>query len=424
MTEPDGSQLTNPKQLLTICGMRFNAVPLAIFFPKRVDKTVLEQRIFMVAPSCGILPWMSESKRWWPILESVGSITSVIVESGNMNFHRGKSTKPRTGTLSLAVAPQAHAPHIKAASLWLNGSNDHHGRHEQRCDNFKKNKQGIPWDFAVQARGHHNTEKLGDTHRLWLEKHVRGDNHFWPGRPSSKIILGTHGIPELHLTPANTNQIKEVQIFQCLKTANNIARFWRDVESKRVGNSWTAKLPVMNVDDYVFSYANIRYANNLVISSDFEAVIPSRLGNAVATDQKTDELPGGASLWSFAAPAEGVGGIQGFRPINNHRGTSSAQFADPKWKAPTGASLEFMFYCTQPQNILLNTDSRHTTNIKITASNDWQTMVIHPNDLGNDHGTKLDDWSKVGKIELRPKPEPTLQKWYLPILSGKQKEVK
>ena len=63
-----------------------------------------------------------------------------------------------------------------------------------------------------------------------------------------------------------------------------------------------------------------------------------------------------------------------------------------------------MFYCTQPQNISLNTDSRHTTSIEITASDDWQTMVIHPNELENANGAKLDDWSKVGKIELRPKP--------------------
>ena len=158
----------------------------------------------------------------------------------------------------------------------------------------------------------------------------------------------------------------------------------------------------MNVDDYLFSYANIHYQNDSVISSDFESVIPSKLGNAVATDKRSNELPGGASLWSDAAPAEGVGGIEGFRPINKHHGTSSAQFADPKWKAPKGASLEFMFYCTQPQSLILRTDSRHKTNLEITASNDWQTMKIDPDQLSNDHGAKLGDWSQVGKIELRP----------------------
>jgi hypothetical protein len=84
-----------------------------------------------------------------------------------------------------------------------------------------------------------------------------------------------------------------------------------------------------------------------------------------------------------------------------------------------------MFYCTQPQNISLNTDSRHTTNIEITASNDWQTMVIHPNELGNAHGAKLDDWSKVGKIELRPKPGADITKVVFANFKWKkEKEVK
>ena len=425
---PDGSQLTNPK---ATSHYLWNAVQRRalsyLLSQKEVDKNRIGAKGYSYG---GTIMWnlaMDERIKAMVAYFGIGWI-NYFRDRGIWKHELPPRQIDKTSGQELylsAVAPQAHAPHIKAASLWLNGSNDHHGGHERGCDTFKNFKPGIPWDFAIQARGHHNTEKLGDTHRLWLEKHVRGDNHFWPDRPSSKIMLRSDGVTEFQLTPANTNQIKEVQIFQCLKTANNIARFWRDVESKRVGNSWTAKLPVMNVDDYVFSYANIRYANNLVISSDFEAVIPSRLGNAVATDQKTDELPGGASLWSFAAPAEGVGGIQGFRPINNHRGTSSAQFADPKWKAPTGASLEFMFYCTQPQNILLNTDSRHTTSIEITASNDWQTMVIHPNELGNAHGAKLDNWSKVGKIELRPKPGADITKVVFANFKWKkEKEVK
>jgi hypothetical protein len=192
-----------------------------------------------------------------------------------------------------AVAPQAHAPYITAASLWLNGSNDHHGGHERGCETFKSFKPGVPWDFAVQARGHHNTEKLGDNCKLWLEKHVLGENHFWPQRPQSEIKLDAEGVPELHLTPASPAEIKELQVYQCLKTSNNIARFWRDVDSVRQGNTWVAKLPVMNVNDYVFSYANIRYQNDCVLSSDFEAVIPSKLGKAVATDKKSDLISGG-----------------------------------------------------------------------------------------------------------------------------------
>ena len=62
-----------------------------------------------------------------------------------------------------------------------------------------------------------------------------------------------------------------------------------------------------------------------------------------------------------------------------------------------------MFYCTQPQSLILSTGSWYKTNIEITASNDWQTMKIDSDQLNNEHGAKLGDWSQVGKIELRPR---------------------
>ena len=125
------------------------------------------------------------------------------------------------------MAPQAHAPHIKAASLWLNGSNDHHGGHERGCDTFKNFQVDVP---QISPSRHGGII----TPRNWViiassgpEKYVLGKPH-WPARPTSKIQLGQDGVTELLLTPANPEQIKKVQIYQCLKTANNIARFWRD----------------------------------------------------------------------------------------------------------------------------------------------------------------------------------------------------
>ena len=404
---PDGSQTTNPK---ATSHYLWNAIQRRVLSYLLTQKEVDSSRIGAKGYSYGgTIMWnLAMDKRVKAVVAYFGI--------GWINYYRDRAVwkydqpqkdidqTPGQKLYLSAIAPQAHAPYIQAASLWLNGSNDHHGGHERGCDTFKDFKAGVPWDFAIQARGHHNTEKLGDNCKVWLEKHVRGDSHFWPARPSSEIKLGQDGVPELHLSPASSEKIKEVQVYQCLKTANNIARFWRDVESRREGNQWIAKLPVLNTQDYLFSYANIRYENNLVISSDFEAVIPSDLGQAVATDQPSEELSGGANLWKDAAPAEGVGGIEGFRPLNKHHGTSSSQFGDPKWKAPQGANLEFMFYCTQPQSLNLSTNTRHASDIEITASDDWQSMILTPGLLTNVHGAKLKDWSEVGTISLKPKP--------------------
>jgi hypothetical protein len=81
------------------------------------------------------------------------------------------------------VEAQSHAPYITAATLWLNGSNDHHGGHERSETTFKMLKEGVPRSFAIQAGGRHNTEQLGDDCRLWLEKYVLGKDVVWPDRP-------------------------------------------------------------------------------------------------------------------------------------------------------------------------------------------------------------------------------------------------
>lgn len=404
---PDGSQLTDPK---ATSHYLWNAIQRRVLSYFLAQKEVDPNRIGAKGYSYG------GTIMWNLAMDSRVKAVVAYFGIGWINYYRNRSVwmhsvppkapeiTPGEKLFLSAVAPQAHAPHITAASLWLNGSNDHHGGHERGCVTFKSFQQGVPWDFAIQARGHHNTEKLGDNCKLWLQKHVRDKEVFWPARPESKISLGDGGVPVLHLTPASPHRIKEVQIYQCLKTANNIARHWRDVEAVREGDTWSAKLPVMDVDDYVFSYANIRYDNNCVISSDFEAVIPSTLGDAKATDKKSDVISEGAGQWNNVAPAEGVGGVKGFRPLDNRRGTSTKQFADPKWQAPKDAALTFQFYCTQPQSLELLAGRDYVIDIDITASDEWQIMTIGADQLKHKaNGSAMKQWSDVTSLAIKPK---------------------
>jgi hypothetical protein len=95
------------------------------------------------------------------------------------------------------VEAQSHAPYISAPTLWLTGSNDHHSGHERGGETFKLFKPSVPWSFAIQARGHHNTEKLGDDAKLWLEKYVLGKNMPWPARPQAELTLDKTGVPQV-----------------------------------------------------------------------------------------------------------------------------------------------------------------------------------------------------------------------------------
>jgi hypothetical protein len=278
---PDGKDITDPKQTSHYLWFALQRRVLSyLLAQKEVDRTRIGAKGYSYG---GTLMWnLGMDPRVKAIVAyfGIGWITyyrDKAVWMYNVPYQKPPMT-PGEKLYLATVECQAHAPYITAATLWLNGSNDHHGGHERGEQTFKMFEPGVPWSFAIQARGHHDTDKLGDDCKLWLEKYVLGKGIAWPDRPKSELVLGKDGVPELRVMPASIDRVTEVRIYEAQKTPNNIMRSWHDVQVVREGDTWVAKLPVLNVDDYVFSYGNMRYANNIVISSDFNAAIPSKLG--------------------------------------------------------------------------------------------------------------------------------------------------
>lgn len=403
---PDGREITDPRQTSHYLWFAIQRRVLSyLLAQKEVDSTRIGAKGYSYG---GTLMWnlgMDSRVKAIVAFFGIGWITYYRDHAVWMyNVPPRKPPMTPGEKLFLAtVEAQSHAPYVTAATLWLTGSNDHHGGHERSETTFNLFKPGVPWSFAVQARGHHNTEKLGDDCRLWLEKHVLGKDITWPQRPRSELMLDKDGIPELRVTPASPEKLKELHVYYAQKEPANFARSWRDATVTRAGNIWIAKLPVLNADDYVFAYANARYDNDIVVSSDFDAAIPSKLGNAVATEKRSDVISPGTGAWTEVAPAEGVGGVQGFRPLNNVQGTGNDQFADPRWKAPARARLFFCFYCTEPQKLTLVADGRYAMDLDIPGSDQWQHMAIDAGRMVNrQNGQALPAWSLITEVQVKP----------------------
>lgn len=319
---------------------------------------------------------------------------------------------PGEKILLASVAPEAHVPYITAPVLFLNGSNDHHGGHERGLESFKKFPQGVPWSFAIQARGHHDTDKIGHDAKLWLDKHVLGRDVRWPEQPKSAIRLARDGVPELIVSPAEPDTVRKIEIYYALKNPVSFNRAWRDAAAVRDGENWIGKLPVLDVNDYLFAFANVTYDSTIVRSTEFNAVIPAKLGPAKATDVPSADLSGGGySAWSNVAPIEGPGGVQGFRPTDNARGSSTDQLHDPKWKAPPKSRLTFRFYCTEPQTVIVTAGDYFHAELEIGASDQWQQTTIAAERLLNRFDKKpLRDWSEATRLHLAPKAGADLTK--------------
>jgi len=145
----------------------------------------------------------------------------------------------------------------------------------------------------------------------------------------------------------------------------------------------------------------------VVVSTDFNAAIPSKLGPAEATDRESATIASGAeglAAWSNVVEVEGPGGIEGFRSTDNLRGSGTEQLNDPKWRAPAGKQLGIKFHCTQPQTLVLTAGDYSEGEIGITASDKWQELVVRADQLINRFSKQpMKDWAQVGKIHLRPK---------------------
>lgn len=411
----DGKQISDPKQTSDYLWYAIQRRVLSYLEQqKEVDRTRLGATGYSYG---GTLMWNLATD---PRVKAVAAYFGI----GYNDYYRDKQVwlynvpyveppkSPGEEILLASIAPEAHVPFITAATLFLNGSNDHHGGHERGLESFKKFPEDVPWSFAIQARGHHDTEKIGHNTRFWLEKHVLGKDVAWPEHPKSGIRLDAEGVPELVVTPASPDAVRKVEMYYALKTPCSYARSWRDTPGVRHGGQWVAKMPVLDVDDYVFGYANITYDSTIVRSTDFNAAIPARLGNAVATDKPSNDLSGsGYSAWSNVAELEGPQGIRGFRPTNNGRGSGTEQLNDPKWKAPANSRLSFKFYCTEPQTVILTAADHNAVELEITASDHWQEMTIDPGRLVNRFSRKpMSDWSGVGKIHFLPKERSDLTK--------------
>ena len=327
------------------------------------------------------------------------------------DLERTYNPEPNAGEiLYLAhISPQAHAPHMKAATLWLNGTNDHTGGHERGETSFTQFQPNVPWAYAHDPRRHNDTRSIQLNGFLWLNKYVRGHDLNFAAQPESKIVLDKQGVAEIHITPADPDQVTDLKIYQAIENPSSHGRAWRDVKAVRQGNIWIGKLPVMDVEKYVFSYANVRYKNQFVRSTRFTAAIPAHLGKAVATDTTTTRFNNYAA-WSNSKLIQGKDGINGFQPLNIH-GAVNEQFSDPKWKAPSGAQLSFRYQSAKPQNLEFIVDSHNRATVTVPGGEGWQVMTLQAPRLTNRFTKKpMRDWSACKKVYMRSAPGSDISK--------------
>jgi hypothetical protein len=250
---------------------------------------------------------------------------------------------------------QFYATRISAPLLHLGASNDFHGQMDATYATGARVSKKVPQRFVFAPHFNHRFNAEQQVSRiLWLDQHLKGGLKL-PATPSSELELKS--IPVLRVVPAKGLPVKEVEIYYSVDPDAR-SRFWRDAQTKQSGNTWSAELPLIDLNQPLFAFANVHYqlpkpgalprnaASDVVcVSSLFHEAKPAALKAAGVKaegdwQQVIDDFNRGFHDWYT---------INGnHRPLWQHW---TRKVTDPKWRGPQGAKLALTIQSEQP-NVL------------------------------------------------------------------------
>jgi len=250
---------------------------------------------------------------------------------------------------------QFYAPRITAPLLHLGASNDFHGQMDATYATGARVNKKVAQRFVFAPHFNHRFNKEQQVARiLWLDQHLKGGLKL-PAAPVSELELKS--VPILRVVPAKGLPVKRVDIYYSVDPDAR-SRFWRGAQAKQNDNTWSAKLPLMDLNQPLFAFANVYYqlpkpaalprnatSDEVCISSLFHEAKPATLKaagvNAAGGPERViNDFKRGFHDWYT---------INGnHRPLWQHW---TRKVTDPKWRGPKGAKLALTIQSDQP-NVL------------------------------------------------------------------------
>lgn len=358
-----------------------------------------DNRVKAAAPSVGGSGFRTEP---WPLLPQV----KIETPNGDVKL------------FNATIGFESYAPHIKAPLLWLGATNDFHGIMD---DTYRTGEliphKNVRYSFTPHMN-HRFTPEFAVTRPLWFDQYLNASFTF-PATPDSKLVHATDDhVPELQVTPDSSQAVAEVHIYYSVDSDPR-ARFWRSAVAKNSGGTWTAKLPILAVDQPLFAFANVDYrlkkaesepyarpTEQFAISSLLHTATPDKLQSAEvkATDKPSpliDDFSHGWQDWYL---------LSADNP--HHWEYSTRKITDPKWQGQPGQRLTLDVEAEKPNELVIvltenffrpyrGKSQEFVAVVKLNGGADMQTVSLEPGDFKTIDGEVLSSWKNVDLLSLR-----------------------
>ena len=344
---------------------------------------------------------------------------------------RVKAAAPSCGGLSnrnsdnplyrATIDDDKYLQHIKCPIIFLSPANDFHGH----INDLQKALVEIPsLDWRVTCSPHANHQDLAEYEvagPLWFDQWFKASFHY-PKTPGTELKLkNSDGIPLLTVKPDPAQRIPAVDIYYTQQGPNEgekedmqnaINRFWHHAAATRLGNVWTAELPLLTTDRPLWAYANVLYhlpepvtgagyyyatytATQFNLSAKMLIASPGELKAAgvKATDKSSLAIQSFGSDWQK----------EWFTyDLTDNWARKTHKLYDPKWLPPASATLALEVRSRQPNKLVVGLDN-FAAEIRLNGGTKWQKIILSPADFHDATGKPLSNWTGIKELRLGAK---------------------
>lgn len=318
--------------------------------------------------------------------------------------------------------PEGYAPDVKCPLLFMNASNDHHGRLDFGMRTLALTTQSQMLREIYTPRCiHHIEPSEGRDLPLWMDFHLKGLGKAWPASPQI-TVQGKVAVPKIVVEVDNPADVHSVTIYYGLNNPWPSSRFYRTtIPVQTAPGIYSGDAPIVTADDKIYVFANVAYRSGIQLSTrlisaaakDLTDVRPT-LKRTLLIDSMDDDR---AWFWWLAGtdpvhqqpllkPWTGPHGERGF----THAPPGGFSFAstvlsDPQFKSagkqtllvdlfaralPTSLEISVATKFFEPGQILY----KHRTKM-VAETDDWITLQLRPADFVDERGTALANWDHV-----------------------------
>ncbi len=357
-----------------------------------------DSRVKVAAPSVGGSGFRTQP---WPLLPE----------------QRKQTPNGDVGMFNATIGFESYSPHIKAPLLWLGATNDFHGIMD---DTYRTGEliphKNVRYSFTPHMN-HRFTPEFAVTRPLWIDQYLKGSFTF-PNTPETKLVLASDdGVPKLQVTPDTSMPIERVQLLYSVDPDPQ-ARFWRTATATKDGSIWTARLPILSVDQPLFAFANVHYRldkpetvpfaspiTEFAISSMLHTATPDdlRREGTKAIDTTSPLIDDFTHRWQdwYTLSAENP----------HHWEYSTRKLNDQKWRGALDEKLTLNVQSERPNELVIvltenffrpyRGKSQEFVAIAKLVGGEMETVSLTPDDFRTIEGEKLSSWENVDLLSLR-----------------------